>query len=205
MKANLDHLVFGAADLEAGVAELARLTGVTAQPGGHHAGFGTRNALTGLGGAAYLEVIAPDPEQTATGPMRTTLEAFAAPALVTWAVNTDDLDGDAASMEAAGIELAAPIEMERAAGDVVLRWRIRPPLDNAGGAVPFLIDWADAPHPATTLRHDLALRVLHITTPLDHRLTQALTGLGVDGVEVRHGEHAALRATISGPRGTLSI
>jgi hypothetical protein len=201
----LDHLVFGAADLAGGVAELADRSGVTAAAGGRHTGFGTRNALTGLGGRSYLEVIAPDPEQPATGEMRTMLEALAAPALVTWAVATRDLAGDADRMAAAGIELGPPIEMERPSGEGVLRWQLRRPVDAAGGVVPFLLDWGGSPHPSTTLAHELALVALHLTTPLGDRLTAALRAIGVDGVEVRHGEHTALWATITGPRGTLSV
>jgi hypothetical protein len=205
VKASLDHLVFGASALESGVVELADRTGVTAATGGQHPGFGTRNALTGLGGRAYLEVIAPDPEQPATSDMRTMLEGLTTPALVTWAVATRDLAADADRMAGAGLAIGPPIDMERPAGDVVLRWRLRRPIDAGGGAVPFLIDWGGSPHPSTTLPHQLALAALHVTTPLADRLTAALTALGVDGVEVRRGEHPALWATITGPRGTLSV
>ncbi len=205
MTANLDHLVFGAADLATGVAAVAERCGVTPHPGGRHPGFGTHNALTALGGRAYLEVIAPDPEQPTASPMRTMLEALSTPALITWALATTDLATDAERMAAAGFELEPPIDMERPVGDVVLRWQVRRPVDAAGGVVPFLIDWGDSPHPSTTLTHDLALVVLHLTTPHVDRLTAALVALGVHGVEVRHGEHPALWATITGPRGTLSV
>jgi hypothetical protein len=203
MKANLDHLLFGAATLDAGVAALADRAGVTARAGGRHTGAGTHNALTGLGGRTYLEVIAPDPEQDATSELRTMLASLTAPTLVTWAIATADLAGDAGRVEEAGIELAAPIEMERPAGDIVLRWQLRRPIDAAGGVVPFLIDWGDSPHPSTTLPHDLTLAALHVSTPIADRLTAALTALGIDGVEVRHGGHTELRATITGPRGMM--
>jgi hypothetical protein len=205
VKANLDHLVFGAADLAAGVAAVAERTGVSPQPGGRHPGFGTHNALTGLGGRAYLEVIAPDPEQPTTSPMRTSLDALTTPALITWAVASHDLTADAERMAAAGIELEAPIDMERPAGDVVLRWQVRRPVDARDGVVPFLIDWGDSPHPTTSLPHQLAFAVLHLTTPCAGPLTRALAALGVDGVEVRHGEHTALWATVTGPRGMISL
>jgi hypothetical protein len=205
MTANLDHLVFGTADLAAGVAAVAERTGVVPQPGGRHPGFGTHNALTGLGGRAYLEVIAPDPEQSTASQMRTSLETLSTPALITWAVASQDLAADADRMAVAGIELEPPIDMERPAGDVVLRWQVRRPVDARDGVVPFLIDWRDSPHPTTTLPHDLALLVLHVTTPFADRLTAALAALGVDGVEVRHGEITARWATITGPRGTLAL
>ena len=60
--AELDHLVVAAANLAAGIAFVAELTGVTPQPGGKHVAMGTHNALMRLGERAYLEVIAIDPD-----------------------------------------------------------------------------------------------------------------------------------------------
>jgi hypothetical protein len=205
MTARLDHLVYGTADLGRGVAEVARLTGVAPQPGGRHTGFGTRNALTGLGGGAYFEVIAPDPEQAHTSPMRTMLESLAAPRLLTWAVATDDMDTDAALVEAAGVDLEPMMEMERPAGDTVLRWRLRRPVDPADGVVPFLIDWGATRHPSAVLPSELSLVVLHVATPFAERLTAMLRALGVDGVEVRDVQHPTLWATIANGDGTLSL
>src|SRR5690242_4693498 len=58
----VDHVILGINDLERGIEELERLTGVRAVFGGAHPGRGTHNALISLGGSQYLEILAPNPK-----------------------------------------------------------------------------------------------------------------------------------------------
>lgn len=80
MTAELDHLVYAVPDLAAGVITFAEATGVTPVAGGSHPG-GTANYLVGLGPAAYLEIIGPDPAVPGARPRAFGLETLTVPRL----------------------------------------------------------------------------------------------------------------------------
>ena len=105
----LDHLLLGAGDLESAVAWFQARTGVKPVFGGVHPGRGTRNALASLGPGHYLEIIAPDPAQKAFN-WQTDLRKMIEPALVNWAVATDDV---AAAAAIAMLNQARKIQVKR--------------------------------------------------------------------------------------------
>jgi hypothetical protein len=152
----LDHLVVAARTLDEGEAWLEARLGRGLVAGGAHPGFGTHNRLLRLGDDCYLELIAPDPQQSTPRRLFGLDQEPVARALareplllhtVFRVVPPATLDGLLPQLAyAPGI----PTAMSR--GD--LHWRIT--LDPTGrlagdGLLPTLIEWAGAPHPCARL------------------------------------------------------
>src|SRR5262245_44931826 len=121
MPATCDHLLWGAADLDAAIEALARRTGVRATPAGHHPDLGTHNAIASLGRTKFVEVIAPDPTRR-PGALARRLAAMRAPALIMWAAGTRSAADTAARAEAAGYEAAVVEGHRRRPDGEVVRW-----------------------------------------------------------------------------------
>jgi hypothetical protein len=114
----LDHLLFGCPDLDAGMALVEARLGVRPAPGGVHPGLGSRNALLSLGDGAYLEVIGPDPAQTADA---FGLRKLKHPRFIGWAAHTADAAGLAARLDAAKVAHAGvePGSRRRSDGSIL--------------------------------------------------------------------------------------
>ena len=82
----LDHLVLGINDLDTGMDEVQRLTGVRPKFDGRDAQLGTHSAVIGLGDMAFLEIMAPDPEADSSA-----IDAELKPRFVDRLANFDDL------------------------------------------------------------------------------------------------------------------
>jgi hypothetical protein len=88
--------------------------------------------------AAYLEIIAPDPDQpTSATPRPFGLDALDHPRLAGWAVRCDDLD----TCVARGYDPGDPVGLQRATTHgTLLRWRLTP---NALAGGPARLTWRD--------------------------------------------------------------
>lgn len=206
----IDHLVLATPDVAATAAAIATDWGLSLTAGGAHVGRGTRNELTGLGGATYLEVVGPDGDQPTTPFARPFgVDDLAAASLVAWCARPPHpLDDVVAACAERGIDLGAPSAMSRARPDgVLLEWRLTFPLLDPPhlGTVPFLIDWQSSPHPATTLPHQCTLQSLQLCHPQADLIRAVLAEIGIDErVEVAEGP-AALAATILTPAGVRRL
>ncbi len=206
MAIELDHLMWGAPSLAEGMAEAERLFGVAAAKGGVHPGLGTQNALLSLGDAAYLEIIAPDPEQDLAGNLGGRLAGLEAPGLITWAAAASGLS--ALAEAAARVELTArgPMATRRETPDgALLQWEL---LFLGGhafpGLMPFFIDWLDTPHPATTNPVAGVFTDLIIRTPEAGQLNALFSALDLK-LRAQEGERIELEAVIDTPSGQVRL
>jgi hypothetical protein len=205
----VDHLLLGIGDLDRGIAWVEKTTGVKATIGGTHPGMGTRNALISLGGRRYLEIIAPDPAQTAFN-FRFDVRALDAPRLITWAAATNDVDAVAAKARGAGLELFGPQPGSRARPDgKILRWRtlgVKSDLARGGtDPIPFFIQWdADSVHPSQDSPKGCELIAFSIEHPDAGAVRGLLAKLGIE-TAVEAGKNVDLQATLQTPNGKVRL
>ena len=150
--------------------------GTEPAPGGAHPGWGTRNALIGLGIGVYLEIIGPDPRQPDLERSRPFLiDSLTDARLVTWAYRHPDPESMRKTLELAlrntpgdqEVRLGPVRAMRRARPDGdTLHWRLSDPMAfPVGGVIPFVIDWGTTPHPSIALSSECKLLELVVSHP----------------------------------------
>lgn len=205
----IDHLVFGAVDLEAGVRHLEALTGVRARSGGAHLGRGTHNALLSLGAHSYLEIIAPDPAQPdppSPSPLLAGLSASRPLRMTSWAIGDPDLEAIVARSTARGWP-ARIIPGARTRPDgVAMSWRmgmLEAP-EQGGGVTPFFIDWGATESPAKTAPVAGALTRIRVEHPRPQDIQPLYDVLGLEQ-PIEPGPEPALIATLQTSRGLIEL
>jgi len=203
----VDHLVYAAPDLDQAIDEVEDLLGIRAEIGGSHPGGGTRNALISLGPTTYLEIIAPDPEQSDFEGQRIfRIDDVTAPTLVTWAANANDIDRLASTAIGNGKTPGSSLAGSRRRPDgVLLAWQYTDPstvlLD---GVVPFFINWGETPHPATSAPAGARLQALRVEHPDPEGVRRAFEALGL-AIPVTAAPRPGLIAVIESPNGTVEL
>lgn len=182
MQVELDHVIWGCSDLDAGRAEIEARFGQAPVIGGRHPGMGTRNALLGLQERVYFEILAPDPSQKHLSQKLSEgfgrfVRSLPKPRMVSWAGRCDDLNALAERISSSGFGLQpGPIlEMSRSRPDgSELSWRLMT-VDghDLGGLVPFFIEWG-LEHPCDRLPVAGKLRRLCLRTSQPGKLRLAL-------------------------------
>lgn len=205
----IDHLVFAAADLEAGVRHLETLTGVRAASGGAHPGRGTHNALLSLGTRSYLEIIAPDPAQpepASPSPLLAGLSASRPLLMTSWAIGRSDLEEIVARSVAGGYPARVMAGSRRRPDGELMSWRMGMLDDPSRGAgvTPFFIDWGQTASPAKTAPVAGVLAGFRIEHPRPGDVQPLYDALGLD-LPIGSGPEPALIATIETSRGRIDL
>jgi hypothetical protein len=229
MLTGIDHLVIAVEDPDGAVKVLTETLGLTEGGGGRHERLGTYNRLVWLGDS-YLELLGIHDPALARGSWlgAPAVQALAAGGgLATWAVATDAIDEDVASLRAVGSDLAEPIAGERTRPDGrVVRWRLAVGPALGPEAPPFLIEhdtgsaeWtpddraARAAEPARLTAVDIAVDDVAGTTrrwlrTLQLRFRPSLVGGGARDTDIG-GQLVRVRprrdATVPSTRVRLSI
>ena len=207
MTTSLDHLVVAGTDLSALVAWWAAASGHQPSTGGSHVGFGTKNALVGLGDS-YLELVGPDPDQEQPEQPRPfgidDLPEYSI-RLVTLALAVPDLGEALDHMRSNDVAFGPAQPMSRAKPDgSVLSWRLATPAGH-DGVMPFLIEWGPgATHPSASLGAGCSIQKIEGSHPEHDRLARALSSLDAP-YTVQHGDRPGLSATLNTPKGTVEL
>jgi hypothetical protein len=196
----IDHIIYAAPDLERAIGDVRGRYGVSPVPGGRHPGYGTRNALVGLGESMYLELVGIDREQAVPASKRLfELDETSAPRYVAWCARASrPLARTIDAARGAGLDLGEIISMSRARPDgSIIAWTMTSPFaERAGGVLPFYIDWGSAAHPASDLPAVLSLGSLTAIHPDADRIRAILDALGERAVRVEEGPAAGLRVVL---------
>lgn len=200
-----DHMLLGCGDLDKGIDFVERRTGIRAALGGVHPGRGSRNALLSLGERRYLEIIAPDPAQPRSADVRQ-LYRIESPRLIGWAAHVDDMGALVQKLSAARVELKPVLagSRKRPSGQM-LTWKALSLRDDQGGLLPFFIEWGkDSPHPSKDAPAGGRLDRFELASPQPAELRATVSRLGLDASVSAAGK-PALRAALTGPKGTLDL
>ncbi len=210
----VDHLLFAGPSLPKLTTLIEHLSGVVPTAGGRHEGLGTYNALLGLAGGRYLELMAPDPSSPA-GAFAAAIAYLDEPALHSYCARVNDLDALCARAQAAGLEaVQAPGSRVQPDG-TLLEWSLAFITGHPyGGNFPFFIDWRGSKHPAAGLTAKLRLETLWLEHPDAEGLSDLLRDVAgfrlassTASGELRPLAAAAprLRADLTGPRGHFCL
>ncbi len=204
-KLPVDHILYGVPYLGWGINHIHDLMGAKPIIGGKHPGYGTHNALLGLGEIAYLEIIAPDPDQKVDA-VWMNLDQLTKPKLFRWAAYSNDLTSTKRLCSKQGIDIGQIKAGSRKtpAGEL-LQWELTDPnLVLGDGLIPFFIDWGENGNPTPTLPKGCRLINLKSTHPNPAPLRLLLQRININ-MDVVESDEIRLIAQIQTPKGLIEL
>jgi hypothetical protein len=199
-KNQIDHLMYAVKNLDEGIERFHELTGVKAVYGGAHENMGTCNALLSLGNRQYIELIAPDPNQTLQDNLGSVLRDADRDGLRSWAIATTSLPDLA--VELTDFFPGNVIDMTRVTKDGErLQWQLM--FLKGSVNLPFFIDWQHSPHPSLSTPQGCSLIDVTVSSDTPEKMNTLKTVLGLD-FSVVDGENS-LTARIQTPNGAVTL
>jgi len=204
--ARIDHVIVGISDLQQGMDEIERLTGVRPGIGGAHPGGGTWNALMSLGDNSYLEILAPNPAEQIASAELEGLRGLHRLTPIGWAVSTSDEQALRAALDSQGFKLTAPEPGSRRKADgSMLRWVTFGFANLDHALAPFFIIWGDpAQHPSRTSARDCELKSIQIEDPAAAELGRVVKALELD-VAVTRARRSRMTVDLICPKGNVKL
>ncbi|HYN20786.1 MAG TPA: VOC family protein [Thermoanaerobaculia bacterium] len=198
----VDHLVLGVSDLNAGIEEFRSRTGVEPVFGGNHPNGGTRNALASLGDGIYIEIIAPNPDAELS-PMFGSLKNLSTLTPIMWAAAVDDAEAAKALLVSKGHAATPVMKGSRVKPDgSVLKWQTVA-VPSSSSYLPFFIQWdKDSTHPSKSSPAGCSLVSLSITDPNPEALEKLLAAFQLTP-DVKTGSPASFAIVLKCPKGEV--
>lgn len=202
----VDHVIIAIDSLERGIAQLREKTGVTPVFGGTHPGRGTQNALISLGPGVYLELLAPNPADSA-GP--TVVRNFAHMRGLTpsgWAMHTRNADSLRTFAVSKGLNASDVRAGSRVKDDgSTLAWKTVNPWGVNRWLLPFFIEWSPtSAHPSATSPTGCTLAEVALFTFSPDSLKQMLDAVSVK-VPVTAAQADRMSVTLDCPKGRVTL
>ena len=214
MNTRLDHIVVAAQTLEQGSEFLKEALGVEIPDGGRHDMMATHNKVMSLADDVYLELIAINSEMTLPDQPRwfglddpyVRASIQASPRLITWAVNSSNLQG---LVESSKIPLGGIKNAQR--ND--LRWKVAISEDGrmpASGFMPLSIEWLTDFHPASRMQNlGCQFQSLTLFHPRKAWLANCLESIGAEQLatieQINDDQIPYMVVTIESPNGIVSL
>lgn len=204
--ASIDHIIVAINNLDSGVNQIKRLTGIEPVYGGSHPDSNTSNALFSVGEHTYIEILAP---RSGLDTIQEYFKQFDQLTPIGWAVSAKEIEMAVKNIQVAGIKSSViqPGSRVTPSGDT-LRWKIFTIDGQSESTMPFLINWSSsAIHPAQSSAKGCTLKRLTLRSQKADVIKQILDVLDFSDnrvlIEPHHSDH--LEFVLETPKGEVIL
>lgn len=203
----IDHIAYAVPNLEKSCKDLEEKLGCKVVIGGRHLNNGTHNALINLGNEIYLELLAIDEEnKEIKSPRWMGVDIITEPRVTRWAIKSDNLGAELATLKEYNEGLAQSFEGSRKKQDgSTLKWHMALPLPSPEiELAPFAVDWKDSIHPTKSLPDECELLSIEFKHPNPAKVNELFSKLNIE-----HKAHQAvsteIKLVIKSPKGVIEL